>query len=213
MKILHTYDMILADLCKAYEVSNDSGLAQKLGVSKQTVHQARRIQHVPEKWLIRAAMDTGVSIDRLVFGADCVIEGQRKIPIVSATLSAGGGSLETEGDIVGHYAFDSGWLSSKGNPEKMVLMRVSGDSMTPLINNGDMVLVDEGNKCVVSHSIYAIGIDEGIFVKELFQKPGHILSVVSVNREQYPPMDIDMTSDLAESVRIIGKVVWWCHEV
>lgn len=53
------------------------------------------------------------------------------IPLVAASLSAGVGSLQTEADVLDYFAFRSDWLCRKGNPDKMVLMKVYGDSMEP----------------------------------------------------------------------------------
>ena len=64
------------------------------------------------------------------------------IPMVEARLSAGQGSLQTDGNSERSYAFRSDFLHRKGNPDNMVLMRVSGDSMQPEILNNDVVLLD-----------------------------------------------------------------------
>ena len=94
----------------------------------------------------------------------------------------------------------------------MVLMSVSGDSMSPTISNGDMVLVNQGQKDVIAGAIYAVGVDDSILVKRLDKQPGKLV-LVSDNREAYPPLELDMTDEaVCESVRIIGRVLWWCRE-
>ncbi len=133
------------------------------------------------------------------------------IPLVAAKLSAGGGSLETEGIVLQRMAFRREWLQRRGRIENMVLMRVHGDSMEPYIQDGDLALIDTSQKSIIPYTVYAVGVDDGIYVKAVETLPGQRLILRSFN-ERYAPIDIDMRGDLAESVRIIGKVLWWCHE-
>ncbi len=133
------------------------------------------------------------------------------VPLVAAQLSAGGGSLETESTVIHRMAFRRSWLTRKGNPDDMVLMRAHGDSMEPYIQHSDLMLVDTGKKSVIPYTVFAVGVDDGIYVKMLETLPGQKLVLRSFN-ENYAPIEIDMRGDLADSVRIIGKVLWWCHE-
>ncbi|BFR47457.1 XRE family transcriptional regulator [Nitratidesulfovibrio sp. HK-II] len=132
------------------------------------------------------------------------------IPKVRATLSAGGGSLETNGDRVGAYAFRSDWLTHKGQVSSMVLMDVVGDSMEPEIRNGDMVLIDQSQQRIVPGAIYAVGIEDGVLVKRLDLVPGTL--VLSSINPTYSPIEVPLRGDLADTVRVIGRVIWWCRE-
>ncbi len=133
------------------------------------------------------------------------------VPLVSASLSAGVGSLETDGEILDFFAFRSDWLCRKGNPDRMVLMKVYGDSMEPEIRHGDMVLIDQSRQQIYPHTIYAVGVNEEIYIKQVETLPGHRMILRSLN-ERYEPITVDLRGDMAESVRIIGKVIWWCRE-
>lgn len=138
------------------------------------------------------------------------VESFLLIPKVKARLSAGTGSLETNGDVAGRYAFREEWARSKGYPDKMVLMTITGDSMEPEIRNGDTVLIDQSQIEVIPGGIYAVGIDDAIVVKQLDVLPGKI--VLKSFNPSYPPAEIDLRGDLGASCRIIGRVVWWCRE-
>lgn len=89
------------------------------------------------------------------------------IPLVAASLSAGVGSLQTEADVLDYFAFRSDWLCRKGNPDKMVLMKVYGDSMEPEICHGDMALIDQSKQQIYPHTIYAVGVNEEIYIKQI----------------------------------------------
>jgi phage repressor protein C with HTH and peptisase S24 domain len=134
------------------------------------------------------------------------------LPLVAARLAAGSGSLETGGEPVGHFAFHSDWIRRKGTPENMVLMRVTGDSMEPEIRHGDMVLIDRGKTQIYGHALYAVGVNDEIYIKEIETLPGNRLVLRSLN-SRYHPIEVDLRGDLADSVRIIGRVLWWCREV
>jgi phage repressor protein C with HTH and peptisase S24 domain len=216
MKIRKTPDQLINDLLRELGFGRDVQLAEWLGVSAQAVSQARRKGKIPEGWLVQAAERAGLSLDALLFG-DVVHDMSddenpiSMVPLVAAKLSAGGGSLETEDAVIKHFAFHKDWLERKGNLSDMVLMRVSGDSMEPVICHNDMVLVDRGKKRIVPGTVFAVGVDDGIYVKQIDMLPGHRLVLHSFNK-RYAPIEIDMNGDLADSVRILGKVLWWCHE-
>jgi len=110
-----------------------------------------------------------------------------------------------------YFAFRQNWLLGKGNPDNMVLMKVHGDSMEPAICHGDMVLIDQGKTRLFGHAIYAVGVNEEIYVKQVETLPGNHLLLRSLN-ERYAPIEVDLRGDMADSVRIIGKVLWWCRE-
>lgn len=133
------------------------------------------------------------------------------VPLVGARLAAGAGSLETDADVQGYFAFRQDWLCRKGNPESMVLMKVFGDSMEPDIRHGDMVLVNQGHTQIFGHAIYAVGVNEEIYIKQVETRPGGLLRLRSLN-PRYEPIEINLRGDLESSVRIIGRVIWWCRE-
>lgn len=129
---------------------------------------------------------------------------------VRARASAGNGSLEVDADPVGRYAFRREWAAAKGQPTKMVLMDVVGDSMAPDICHGDMVLIDESQTEVIGGAIYAVSVEGAVYIKRVDMLPGK-LSLGS-NNPAYPPIIVDMRGDLADTVRIVGRVIWWCRE-
>jgi phage repressor protein C with HTH and peptisase S24 domain len=210
----HTAERILARLKQAAQCPSDAALAAFLGITHQALSRARGGGKVPSAWIPLIAKKTGASADWLFFGrgpahpeyTDIVL-----LPLVAARLAAGRGSLETSGELVGHFAFRSDWINRRGNPENMVLMRVTGDSMEPEIRHGDMVLIDRGKTQIYGHALYAVGVNDEIYIKEVETLPGRRLVLRSLN-SRYNPIEVDLREDLANSVRIIGRVLWWCRE-
>jgi len=132
------------------------------------------------------------------------------VPLVRARLSAGSGSLETDDDVEARYAFRREWVSRKGNAGRLVLMKITGDSMEPELRDGDMALIDQTQRDVIAGGYYAVGIEDVVMVKQLDSRPGKLI-LRSLN-PAYPPVEVDLRGDLADGVRIIGRVIWWCRE-
>lgn len=130
------------------------------------------------------------------------------VPLVRARLSGGDGSFETEGDVVGYYAFRADFLLAKGRPESMVLFKVSGHSMSPVLNNGDVVMVDQNQNEVVPGHIYAVGIDDTVVVKRIEIEPG-VLLLKSENPD-YGQFEVPLHEQA--NVRVIGRVIWSARE-
>ena len=136
--------------------------------------------------------------------------GYSLIPKVRARLSAGTGSLEADGDIIGYYAFKTDFLQRKGRARKMVLMDVAGDSMEPVLMDSDTVLIDESQQEIIAGGLFAVGIEQEVYVKYLHRVPGKL--ILKSKNQEYDPIEVDMNGEISSAVRIIGRVVWSCRE-
>lgn len=133
------------------------------------------------------------------------------VPMVEARLSAGTGSFETGASVERRYAFRSDWINAKGQPSKMVLMRVAGDSMEPQIFNNDTVLLDQSQTTPRAGGLFAIGVEDVVYIKMVDTLPGKII-LKSFN-PAYEPLEIDARGDLVDGIRIIGRAVWIGREL
>ncbi|MDY6905499.1 MAG: S24 family peptidase [Thermodesulfobacteriota bacterium] len=194
-------------------VQSQSHLASLLGIHRSAVTQAKQRNVVPDLWVFRLAERFDVAPALLAPSwqgdaaeSEAVTAGRRlkRIPMVKARLHAGAGSFEVDASVEDFYGFSPQWLRRMGNPETMVLMDVVGDSMAPVIQEGDTVLVDQSQADIYSGRIYAVGVDDTIMIKRVEKHPGR-LALLSVN-PAYDPVYI--TGSDAGGVRIIGRVVW-----
>lgn len=129
------------------------------------------------------------------------------IPMAETKLSAGGGSFVISEDIEGYYAFRKSWLSAvAASPRKLVLMRVTGDSMSPTIQANDTVLIDIGRRHITEGMIFAIRFDSTIMIKRLSFRPGGRIMVISDNRAEYDAYEADM-----RDLHIIGQVIFFAR--
>lgn len=133
------------------------------------------------------------------------------VPMVEARLSAGTGSFEVGASVERRYAFRMDFLSRKGQPSSMVLMRVDGDSMEPQIFNNDVVLVDQSQTTPRAGGLFAVGVEDVVYIKVVDTLPGKI--VLKSYNDAYAPLEIDARGDLADGIRIIGRAVWVGREL
>lgn len=157
------------------------------------------------EWLLFGTGDKKESMGHLPAQPSCDVD-LIMIPMVEARLSAGQGSLQTDGNSERSYAFRSDFLHRKGNPDNMVLMRVSGDSMQPEILNNDVVLLDQSKTDILPGRIYAVGFEEAIYLKRVDMLPGKVI-LKSAN-PAYPPVELDIRDQQRDAFRVIGQVLW-----
>lgn len=126
------------------------------------------------------------------------------IPMVEAKLSAGGGSFENGETIRDYYAFRKRFIQRMACCAKnLVLLRVTGDSMTPDIQDGATVMLDLGRTSIKNGCIFALGVEDTILIKELERLADGRVRIISKNRAEYPPYETN-----AQNLRIIGQVIW-----
>ena len=211
MKKIKSADDILDEILQTLGFTKDLELAKWLDVSAPAISQARKKEKVPESWLVRFAAQTGCSLDALLFegSASSAPDGTET---VSVPVCSGNPDLTGSADANEFFLFRTQWLRSLGDPENMFLLKAAGDSMSPVICHNDLVLVDRGKTVVVPHTVFAVAIDDEWYIKQLETLPGHRLILRNFN-EKYPPIEIDMRGEYADSVKILGKALWWCHTV
>lgn len=215
---------IIERMKRALDLKTQSALAEVLGVRRAAVSDAKRQGKIPSEWLLKLCRSHGLNPYWLetekgakYIEQDHVEEAEigyatpfEYVPMVEARLAGGAGSLETSDKVVGYYAFRREWLTSKGSVESMRLMRVTGESMKPTIEDNDVVMVDFSQSDVLAGRIYAVRIDDEIVVKRLERKPGKLV-FVSDNRSNYEPLELDL-SEYA-NVEVLGRVVWMAREL
>lgn len=130
------------------------------------------------------------------------------VPLAEARLSAGGGEVVQSELAWERYAFRRAWLRRiTSSPKDMILMVVKGDSMEQTIQDGDMVMIDQGRRDIVPGKIFAIGAGDTVMIKRLEMTPDGRVKVISDNK-QYDPYIMD-----GKDLRVIGQVVWFAREL
>jgi phage repressor protein C with HTH and peptisase S24 domain len=209
--------------------------AARVGISKGAFDRIWNDGTVPSAdLLIRISARTGVSIDWLLTGqgpmylqpsgesaisinehggqgaapADGLDKDFVLIPVVEGKISAGGG-LVPDNTIELTIAFKREWIARKGDHRAMSIIRVRGDSMEPTLLDGDIILVNHGDKVVnVNGGIYAVAFRDEIMVKRIeVLFPEGKLKLISDNG-RYSSYVAD-----PQDVVINGKVIWYGRDL
>ncbi len=126
------------------------------------------------------------------------------VPYLRDAASAGQG-LIVEDAVEGYCIIHE---RAAPRPENLRCLRISGDSMAPLLPEGSIVGVDITLKHprVVDGKIICARSDEGHVIKRLqLQQRYALLFSESENHDRYPPIVISLKS---EEDFIVGQVVW-----
>lgn len=129
------------------------------------------------------------------------------IPRRSASASAGGGAVADDLAARPLMAFDAQWLKqlTGAAPGDLSMIRVTGDSMAPTLNDGDDIMVDHSDGLTrLRDGIYVLRIEDSLLVKRLALHPlGRMVTIQSDN-PAYP----DWPDCPLGTIDCIGRVVW-----
>lgn len=129
------------------------------------------------------------------------------VPRYDVSASAGAGAVVNDESIVDHLAFKREWIvRTLGlDPKRLALLDVVGDSMTPTINDGDLILLDTREGQALAEGIYVINFSNSLLVKRLRMRLSGVVDVVSDN-ERYGVETI--SGEQLNTLQIVGRVVW-----
>ncbi|WP_308586658.1 S24 family peptidase [uncultured Desulfovibrio sp.] len=203
--IMSTYDEIASGLRKyAERIGGKANLMRFLDAKKATIYRALDDEDpaLPAPDVLCEWLD---KINAQVSFPGEELDDYVMIPKVKAVAGAGA-SLETNGDVAGFYAFRNEFLKREHiNGKNSVMMVVRGDSMEPLIKEGDTILIDQNDKTPQDGRIFLVGLGEELMVKVL-QKIPNGWNICSIN-ERYAPLSVQ--GDEMETFRVYGRVRWF----
>ncbi|KEO87654.1 transcriptional regulator [Erythrobacter sp. JL475] len=124
------------------------------------------------------------------------------VPRLDIGASAGPGALPVSEQAFDAFRFSRRWLAEQGlEAVQLSAIRVEGDSMEPLLNDGDEILVDCSPR-PFRDGIHVVRLGDTLMVKRVAQAGAGRVVLLSQNLG-YPPVEV-----AAEEVTIIGRVVW-----
>jgi phage repressor protein C with HTH and peptisase S24 domain len=165
------------------EEQDRATLARFFGVVEEELREAKDISYVETPK--RRESGAWVDVPRLDLGASAG----------PGAIAGGEGGFDT-------FRFSRRWLTEQGlERAELSAIRVEGDSMEPLLNDGDEILVDRSPR-PFRDGIHVVRLGETLMVKRVASAgPGRI-ALLSQNLA-YPPVEV-----AADEVAIIGRVVW-----
>ncbi len=209
-------DALIKRIFGATGISSQSELARELEINRSGITHARNNNKIPDKWIVKLYRKFGLNPQWVESGIGNVFISTRSqndvefkyIPKVAARLSAGTGSFESDDKITDFLSFQTKWLAGKGSANSMVAMEVFGQSMEPVIKEGDTVLIDQSQNNIIAGTIYAVGVEDTILIKRVEKHPDKL--VLTSDNKDYEP--IYLKREETDKVRIIGKIIWSCRE-
>ena len=177
-------------------------LCNRTGIPKSAMSQYRSGAFEPKADRLKAIADALGKTEAWLMGYDiesnAEIPSQTQVPLF-ASVSAGFGSTREE--AIGSFPVTNGG-------KDVIAVLVSGDSMSPTIADGDIIIVKRQTS-VDYGDIAVVRVDEEHFVKKVEYTPEYI-RLVSLN-EKYPPIVLTGKDVLRCSVegKVIGSYKRW----
>lgn len=121
-------------------------------------------------------------------------------------MGAAGLVLRDQPGVIRRWHVSPEWIQKNvhniTSPNNLAVVTGFGDSMRPIYNPGDPLLVDTGVKAVEYDAIYFFRIGDEGFIKRLQRIPGVGLRAISANKE-YEPWDIKPDMDFEVFARVV----------
>ncbi|MFI8744520.1 XRE family transcriptional regulator [Pseudomonas sp. NPDC077186] len=128
------------------------------------------------------------------------------VPLYDARCSAGSGAWNERSRVLVELSFTRYSLRKKGlSPADLACLRVDGDSMLGLLDDGDTVMIDQSRNTLEGEGVYVVLLDDHLYAKRLQRQFDGSVLIISHNKD-YQPMTVPKER-LAE-LQIIGRVVW-----
>lgn len=196
------------ELMRILGVSNDNQLANILGyTSNSAIAEWNKKLSIPDKIL------------RKYYDKSSIVSDKKQTYQKSSTLDlvtinlyediyASAGYGNHNGDIIPiQMQFDKNFLRSFFNITKfdhLDIIRVVGDSMQPLIRDGEYIIVERNSSAKSGDTVIA-NIDGELYVKRLQKIPFEPWIKLESENKDYPSIIID-TDDKLKALTIIGIV-------
>lgn len=201
---MNTADEIISKLYEFYGVSNDNQLSKELGLkSNSSISNWRKSGIIPEKWKNIYSENMSKIKQKRTNENNNLITVNLYEDIYA---SAGYGNLNCDIEPI-KMQFDKNFLTQVFNItrfDKLDIIRVVGDSMLPLIYDGEYIILDRTDNVKSGDTVVAI-IDGELYVK-LFKKiPYEKTIILESHNKDYPSINID-TDEKLDCLKIIGIV-------
>lgn len=202
-------------ICELREEMPLPVLAEKLNIHKNTLVNYERGIRAPDVNLLLKILELFPNTNPtwLLTGdgyksrSEPAQEGFVMFPRYEIEVGAGPGRVVQNEQIVDFVSFKEEWVRNflRVPRKDLSLLTVKGDSMSPTLNDGDMILVDLRSQRIEDSAIYVLEFDDALLVKRIQRKLDG--SVVIKSDNQLYDEEI-IQKDRVGALRIVGRVVW-----
>jgi len=187
-------------------------LARAVGVSDNAIYKWVSGRGQPSMIsLVNLARAARVSIEWLATGQDAAKGEAQKaesneyvyLPRNSVRSSVGRGTVQSR-QIVDYLALKTEWLRRRlgVDPRSLMLLEAVSDSMSPTIDEGDLVLVDLRDPRFRHDGVYVLRTSGELSIKRIQRRPDGKL-IIRNDNAAYEPAVV-----AADGVNIVGHAIW-----
>ncbi|MCK9338114.1 MAG: helix-turn-helix domain-containing protein [Arcobacteraceae bacterium] len=192
----------------------DKDVASSLQISNESLSHLKKRNSIPYEQIAYFCAKRNISINWVLFDQlpKSLEEETSKYTKIKyfkeINASAGGGAINFDEDYE-YIAFDSLILqnlykSNKIDSSNILAINVTGDSMSPTLNDKEIILFDTTKQDIPKGGIFVISTLAGLFVKRISKKLDGNLELISDNKnynsEIIKPYEL-------ENVNILGKLI------
>ena len=186
----------------------DKDIANALDMTTVNFASIKKRASIPYSNILDFCAIKKISINWLLYGQDpsSLIDSTDKYWIKyfpTINVSAGGGAYTSNEDYqkldLPDFFIDV--IGGKNNIKNIEAINVTGDSMEPTLNSGNIIFLDKTKYDVSKDGIYAFVNENGLFVKRIQKRIDGQLDIISDNKE-YPIQVVRK-----DEINILGKIV------
>ncbi len=186
----------------------DKDIASALDITSVNFATMKKRNSVPFSNILDFCALKKISINWMLYGQDpsSLIDSTDKYWIKyfpTINVSAGGGAFDADEDFekLDLPDFFVNIVGGEDNLKNVEAINVTGDSMEPTLNNGNIIFIDKTKQDASKDGIYAFVNENGLFVKRIQKRIDGALDIISDNRE-YPSQIANKNE-----IDILGKVI------
>lgn len=163
------------------------------------------------EWLVNGEGDPlkgGLAVSAHIEDEPTPPDGYVEVKAYEVQLSAGPGCEPTFEEVTEFETciYKESWLQRKGyKADKLIRLEVHGESMEPLLWDGDHVTINTEDKHIRAGHVYAFAFNGEYRVKRLEKRLNGDIIVMSDNSEDYKPEIIPANE--TDMLFIIGRVI------
>ncbi|MEA3290147.1 MAG: S24 family peptidase [Campylobacterota bacterium] len=186
----------------------DKDIATALDITSVNFATMKKRNSIPFSSILDFCALKKISINWMLYGQDpsSLIDSTDKYWIKyypTINVSAGGGAYDSEDEFekLELPDFFVDMVGGVQNVKNIEAINVTGDSMEPTLNNGNIIFIDKTKNDVAKDGIYAFVNENGLFVKRIQRRVDGNLDIISDNKE-YP---VQIASKV--KIDVLGKVI------
>lgn len=192
----------------------EKDVAKFLGMTPNALAQFKHRNTVPYEQIMYFCAKRKLSINWILFEqipdslVDYSLDYLKVKYFKNINSGAGGGALniyeEYEELFISKSFLDCCYKNNTHKTNELGALHVTGDSMEPTLQTGDIVLFEMKVEKIKENSIYIVRVDEGLYIKRIRQAKDSAITLVSDNTVY---ADISMKKNKQDDVEILGRVL------